>query len=78
MVIETKPSFALFYETRFADISDIHIGADQAVEGSLMSKGRISLTYISNCHSDWVRISHRFAGVSAWTTQFHALWHEVV
>ena len=29
MVIETKPSFAQFYETRFDDITGIRIGADQ-------------------------------------------------
>ena len=47
MVIETKPSFAQFYEARFDDITGIRIGADQAVESSLTSRGRLALTHIS-------------------------------
>lgn len=78
MVIETKPSFAQFYETRFDDITGIRIGADQAVESSLTSRGRLALTHISNCLRDWVLFSHPFAGVSARTAQFHALWHEAI
>ena len=78
MVIETKPSFAQFYETRFDDITGIRIGADQAVESSLTSRGRLALTHISNCLRDWVLFSHPFAGVSEWTAQFHALWHEAI
>ena len=78
MVIETKPSFAKFYETRFDDITDIRIGADQAGESSLTSRGRLALTYISNCLRDWVLFSHPFAGVSARTVQFHTLWHEAI
>ena len=78
MVIETKPSFAQFYEIRFDDITGIRIGVDQAVESSLTSRGRLALTHISNCLRDWVLFSHPFAGVSAWTAQFHALWHEAI
>ena len=78
MVIETKLSFAQFYETRFDDITGIHIGADQAVESSLMSRGRLTLTHISNCLRDWVLFSHPFAGILARTAQFHVLWHEAI
>ena len=78
MVIETKPSFVQFYETRFDDITGIHIGADQAVESSLTSRGRLALTHISNCLRDWVLCSHPFAGVSARTAQFHTLWHQAI
>ena len=78
MVIETKPSFAQFYETRFDDITGICIGADQAVESSLTSRGRLALTHISNYLRDWVLFLHPFAGVSAQTAQFHTLWHEAI
>ena len=78
MVIETKPSFAQFYETRFDDITGICIGVDQAVESSLMNRGRLALKHFSNCLRDWVLFSHPFAGVSARTAQFHALWHEAI
>ena len=37
VVIETKPSFAQFYETKFDDITGICIVADQALESSLTS-----------------------------------------
>ena len=33
MVIETKPSFAQFYETRFDDITGIRIGVTQVMTG---------------------------------------------
>ena len=78
MVIETKPSFAQFYETRFDNITGIRIGADQAVESSLTSRGRRALTHISNCLRDWVLFLHLFAEISAWTAQFHVLWHEAI
>ena len=73
MVIETKPSFAQFFKTRFDDITGIRIGADQAVESSLTSRGRLALIHISNCLRDWVLFSHPFAGVSARPAQFHVL-----
>ena len=78
MVIETKLSFAQFYETRFDDITGIRIGANQAVESSLSSRERLALTNISYCLRDWVLFSHPFAGVLTQTAQFHALWHKAI
>ena len=78
MFIKTKPSFAQFYEPRFDDIKGIRIGADQAVKSSLTSRGRLALTHISNCLSDWVLFSHPFVGVLTRTAQIHAMWHEAI